>query len=156
MERTLLILKPDALERRLVGRIVSRLEDKGFQIVAVKMARLPKEVIREHYRAHAGKPFYEPLVRYMSAHPVLLLVVRAKGAVAMARKMMGATFGSNAEPGTLRGDFAVSNRFNLVHGSDSPEAAEKEIRLFFAKEEIFEIPDSQEPWLYDRSDGQLV
>ena len=156
MERTLLILKPDAIERRLVGRIVSRFEDKGFQIVAVKMARLPEKVIREHYGAHTGKPFYEPLVRYMSAHPVVLLVVRAKGAIATARKMMGATFGSNAEPGTLRGDFAVSNRFNLIHGSDSPEAAEKEIALFFRKEELFEIPDSQEPWIYDLSSGERV
>jgi nucleoside-diphosphate kinase len=156
VERTLLILKPDAIERRLVGRIVSRFEEKGFQIVAVKMARLPEEVIRKHYGAHAGKAFYEPLVRYMTAHPVVLLVVRAKGAIATARKMMGATFGSNAEPGTIRGDFAVSNRFNLIHGSDSPEAAEKEIALFFRKEEVFETPDSQEPWIYDLSSGERV
>jgi len=156
MERTLLIVKPDALQRKLAGRILSRFEEKGFQIIAAKMARLPERTIREHYAAHQGKAFYEPLVRYMTAQPVLLLVVRAKGAVAMARKMMGATFGSNAEPGTIRGDFAVSNRFNLVHGSDSPEAAEKEIGLFFSKEEIFDTPDSQEGVLYDLSTGERV
>lgn len=156
MEQTLLIIKPDAIQRRLVGRIVARFEEKGFQIVAMKMARLPEEVIREHYRAHRGKPFYEPLVRYMSAQPVLLLAVRAKAAIAIARKLIGATFGAAAEPGTLRGDFAVSNRFNLIHASDSPEAAEKEIGLFFAREEIFDPPDSQEPWLYDLSTGERV
>jgi nucleoside-diphosphate kinase len=156
MERTLLILKPDALQRRLAGKVLSRFEEKGFQIVAAKMARLPEQTIREHYGAHKGKVFYEPLVRYMTSQPVLLLVVRAKGAVAIARKMMGATFGSNAEPGTLRGDFAVSNRFNLIHGSDSPEAAEKEIALFFSKDEIYDTPDAQESVLYDLSTGERV
>ena len=156
MERTLLILKPDALQRRLAGRLLSRFEEKGFQIIAAKMARLPEQTIREHYAAHKGKPFYEPLVRYMTAQPVLLVVVRAKSAVAIARKMMGATFGSNAEPGTIRGDFAVSNRFNLIHGSDSSEAAEKEIALFFSREEIHDTPDSQEALLYDLSTGERV
>jgi nucleoside-diphosphate kinase len=156
MERTLLIVKPDALQRRLAGKILGRFEEKGFQIIAAKMERLPEKTIREQYAAHKGKAFYEPLVRYMTAQPALLLVVRAKGAVAMARKMMGATFGSNAEPGTIRGDFAVSNRFNLIHGSDSPEAAEKEIALFFSKEELFNTPDSQESVLYDLSTGEPV
>ena len=156
MERTLLIIKPDAVQRRFVGRIIARFEEKGFQIIAVKMARLPEKVVREHYAAHKGKPFYEPLVRYMSASPLILMVVRAKGAIAVTRKMMGATFGSNAEPGTIRGDFAVSNRFNLVHGSDSPEAAEKEIALFFSKDEVFDTPDAQEAVLYDLSTGERI
>ena len=156
MERTLLILKPDALQRRLAGKILGRFEEKGFQIIGAKMARLPEKTIRDHYAAHKGKAFYEPLVRYMTAQPVLLLAVSAKGAVAMARKMMGATFGSEAAPGTIRGDFAVSNRFNLIHGSDSPEAAEKEIALFFSKEELFDAPDSQESVLYDLSTGERV
>ena len=133
-----------------------RVENKGFRIIALKMTRLPEEVIREHYGAHEGKPFYEPLVRYMSAHPVVVLIAEAKGAIAIARNMMGATFGSDAAPGTIRGDLAVSNRFNLIHGSDSPEAAEKEIGLFFKSEEIFEEPDSQEGWIYDLSTGERV
>lgn len=156
MERTLLIIKPDAIQRRLVGRIVTRFEEKGFQIVALKLARIPEAVIRRHYSAHEGKPFYEPLVRYMSAQPVVLMVARAKGAIAVARKMMGATFGANAEPGTIRGDFAISNRFNLIHGSDSPEAAEKEIALFFKPEELHESPDTQEGIIYDLSTGERV
>jgi len=156
VERTLLIIKPDALQRRLAGRIVARFEEKGFQIVALKLARLPEAVIRRHYGAHEGKPFYEPLVRYMSGSPVLLLVVRARNAVAVARKMMGATFGANADPGTIRGDFAVSNRFNLIHGSDSPEAAEREIALFFKPEELHETPDPQEGMIYDLSTGERV
>lgn len=156
MERTLLIVKPDAVQRRLVGEIVSRFEKKGFRMLAVKMARLPEETIRRHYAAHEGKPFYEPLVRYMSGNPVILLVVQAKGAVAIARRMMGTTFGSDAEPGTIRGDLAVSNRFNLIHGSDSPEAAEKEIALFFKPEDIHDYDDAQEPWIYDLSTGERV
>ena len=156
MEKTLLIIKPDAIQRKVVGEVVRRFESKGFQIVAVKMARLPEALVREHYAAHKGESFYEPLVRYMSGHPVILMVVRAKGAVAVARKMMGATFGCDAEPGTIRGDLAVSNRFNLIHGSDSPEAAEREISLFFRPEELFDAPDAQESWIYDLSTGERV
>jgi nucleoside-diphosphate kinase len=156
VERTLLIIKPDALQRRLAGRIVTRFEEKGFQIVALKLTRIPEGVIRRHYAAHEGKPFYEPLVRYMSGAPVLLVVARAKNAIAVARKLMGATFGANAEPGTIRGDFAVSNRFNLIHGSDSPEAAEREIALFFKPEELHEVADPQEGSIYDLSTGERV
>ncbi len=156
METTLIILKPDAIQRRLTGRIIARFEDKGFQIVGMKLARLPEATLRAHYAAHQGKPFYEPLVRYMSSQPVLLLAVRAKNAIAIARAMMGKTFGCDAAPGTIRGDYAVSNRFNLIHGSDSPEAAAKEISLFFGPGEIHETPDSQEPWIYDMSTGERV
>ena len=156
MEKTLLIIKPDAIQRKVVGEVVRRFESKGFQIVAVKMARLPEALVREHYAAHKGESFYEPLVRYMSGHPVILMVVRAKGAVAVARKMMGATFGCDAEPGTIRGDLAVSNRFNLIHGSDSPEAADRELSLFFKPEELFDEPDALESWIYDLSTGERV
>jgi len=156
MEKTLLIIKPDAIHRRFAGEIIRRFENKGFQIIAMKMTRLPETIIRQHYGAHEGKPFYEPLVRYMSQYPVIVLIAQAKGGVAIARKMMGATFGCDAAPGTIRGDLAVSNRFNLIHGSDSPETAEKEIGLFFKPEEIFEEPDSQEEWIYDLSTGERV
>ena len=156
MEKTLLIIKPDAIQRRFIGEIVSRFERKGFQILGMKMARLPEQIIREHYAAHKGKPFYEPLVRYMCSHPVVLMAAQAKNGIAVARRMMGATFGSDAEPGTIRGDLGVSHRFNLIHGSDSPEAADKELNLFFAPEELFEPRDAQEPWLYDLSTGERV
>ena len=156
MERTLIILKPDAVQRRLVGEITSRFEAKGFQIVAMKLGTLPESVIRNHYGAHEGKDFYEPLVRYMSDRPVVLLVLQAKNAIAIARRMMGKTFGSDAEPGTIRGDLALSNRFNLIHGSDSPESAEHEIGLFFQSQEILEYPDAQEDLLYDSSTGERI
>lgn len=156
MEKTLLIIKPDAVQRRFVGEIIGRFERKGFQIIGLKMMRFPESLMRRHYAAHEGKPFYEPLVRYMSGGPVVVMAVRAKGAIRIARKMMGSTFGCDAEPGTIRGDLAVSNRFNLVHGSDSPEAAEKEIALFFKPGEVLETPDSQEGWIYDLSTGERV
>jgi nucleoside-diphosphate kinase len=156
MERALLILKPDAIQRRLVGKIIGRFEDKGFRILAMKMTKLDEQVIRNHYGEHEGKVFYEPLVQYMSANPVILLAVEAKGGIAIARAMMGKTFGCDAAPGTIRGDYAVSNRFNLIHGSDSPEAAAKEIGLFFKPEELCEIDDCQEGWIYDLSTGERV
>lgn len=156
MERTLLILKPDALQRRLIGKIIGRFEDKGFQIMAMKMTRLHEAVVRKHYGAHQGKPFYEPLVRYMSGCPLVLMIVQAKNAVAIARKLMGHTFGSNAHPGTIRGDLALSNRFNLIHGSDSTDAAEKEISLYFTPDEICAYDDLQENALYDLSTGERI
>lgn len=156
MEQTLIIVKPDAVQRKLVGEIAGRFERKGFQIAAMKMAAIPKAVIEKHYSAHQGKDFYEPLVRYMSEQPVVLMVLRAKNAISVARAMMGQTFGCDAAPGTIRGDFAVSNRFNLIHGSDSPEAAEKEIALFFSPDEVFDFSDAQEECIYDMSTGERV
>jgi len=156
MQRTLIILKPDAVQRRLVGEIIRRFEQKGFQILATKLTTIPEARIRQHYAAHEGKDFYEPLVRYMSDRPLVLMVLQAKNAVAIARRMMGKTFGCDAVPGTIRGDFALSNRFNLIHGSDSPEAANKEIALFFAHDEVHEYPDAMDMWIYDTSTGETV
>jgi nucleoside-diphosphate kinase len=154
METTLIILKPDAVQRALCGRIISRFEDKGFQIVGCKLMRISGQLAATHYAAHKGKPFYDGLVRFMTSSPVLVLAIRGMGAIAICRKMMGATFGSKAEPGTIRGDFGVSNSFNLIHGSDSPEAAEKELSLFFGKGELVEISRAVEPWVYDLSSGK--
>lgn len=136
MERTLVILKPDAVQRGLVGRLLARFEAKGLQIVALKMMPIPAALAERHYAPHKGKPFYEPLIRFMTSGPSVFLVLEGKGVIPIVRKMMGATFGPAAEPGTLRGDFGVSNRFNLVHGSDSPEAAAHEIGLFFTPDEL--------------------
>jgi len=132
METTLIILKPDAVQRGLMGRIISRFEDKGLQIVGCKLMQITQDLAARHYEAHRERPFYPGLVKFMTASPVLVLAIRGKNAIAISRKMMGATFGSNAEAGTIRGDFGVSNSFNLIHGSDSPEAAERELGLFFA------------------------
>jgi nucleoside-diphosphate kinase len=156
LERTLVIHKPDAVQRGLVGRIVARLEAKGLQIVAMKMARIGRDLAERHYAPHKGKDFYEPLIRFMTSGPTVFLILEGKAAAAVVRKMMGATFGPNAEPGTLRGDFGASNRFNLVHGSDSPEAAAHEIALFFRPEEIVDWEPALQRWTYDLSTGEVV
>jgi nucleoside-diphosphate kinase len=152
METTLVLVKPDGVQRRLVGRIVARFEEKGLQIVGLRLLRLQRGLLEKHYAAHRGKPFYEGLVTYMASSPVVAVALRGKSAIAVVRKMMGATFGSKAEPGTVRGDFAISDGFNLVHGSDSPEAATKEIDLFFGGELVEWTPGDTE-WVYDSSDG---
>ncbi len=156
MERTLMILKPDAVQRHLVGKIISRFEEKGFQIIGLKMTRISEAMTRKHYTIHEGKDFFEPLVRYISSGPLVVMVLKGKDAIDVARKMMGSTFGSKAEPGTIRGDYAVSNRFNLIHGSDSAETAEKEISIFFKKEELFEYNMNDLQWVYDTSTGDII
>lgn len=154
METTLIILKPDAVQRGLMGKILSRFEEKGLQVVGAKFMQITQKLAEKHYGAHEGKPFYAGLVRFMTSSPVLVLALRGKGSIAICRKMMGATFGSNAEPGTIRGDFGVSNSFNLIHGSDSPEAAATELGLFFADGEVIEHDRSIEPWVYDMTGGE--
>lgn len=156
MEKTLIILKPDAVLRRLLGKIISRFEEKGFQIVGLKMIQISEDMARKHYAAHEGKDFFEPLVRYTSSAPVVVMVLKGKNVIEIVRKMMGATFGSRAEPGTIRGDYAVSNRFNLIHGADSPASAEKEIGVFFDKKELFEYNPADLQWIYDMSAGDVV
>ena len=153
METTLIILKPDAVQRGLMGRIISRFEDKGLQIVGCKLMQISPELAAKHYESHQGKPFYDGLVKFMTSSPVLVMALRGVGAIAMSRKMMGATFGSKAEPGTIRGDFGVSNSFNLIHGSDSPEAAERELGLFFNAGEVLDLNRAIEGWVYDMSGG---
>lgn len=154
METTLIILKPDAVQRGLMGRIISRFEDKGLQVVGCKFMQISPELAATHYEAHKTKGFYAGLVRFMTSSPVLVLAVRGIGAITICRGMMGATFGSKAAPGTIRGDFGVSNSFNLIHGSDSPEAAERELKLFFKQGEVIEIKRAVEPWVYDFGSGK--
>ena len=153
MQTTLIILKPDAVQRGLMGRIIARFEDKGLAVVGCKMMRISPELAARHYESHQGKGFYEGLVRFMTSSPVLVLAVRGVGAIGICRKMMGATFGSSAEPGTIRGDLGVSNSFNLIHGSNSPEAAERELGLFFGDGEILNWDRAVEGWVYDMSSG---
>src|SRR5690349_20610000 len=154
MERTLIIFKPDAVQRGLCGEILTRFERKGLQLVGMKMMTIPKQLAETHYAPHKGKGFYEGLVKFMTSSPVVVLALEGKDAITIARKMMGATFGSKAEPGTIRGDFGVSNSFNLIHGSDSPEAAERELGLFFKGGELVEWNPASQGWVYDLSKGQ--
>jgi nucleoside-diphosphate kinase len=153
MERTLIILKPDAVQRNLVGEIVSRFEKKGLQIVGMKMMKIPLQLAETHYESHKGKGFYPGLVKFMTSSPVIVLALAGKDSIAIARNMMGATFGSKAAPGTIRGDLGVSNSFNLIHGSDSPEAAARELSLFFKADELLEWSPAGQGWVYDMSKG---
>jgi nucleoside-diphosphate kinase len=153
MERTLIIFKPDAVQRGLCGQILARFENKGLQIAGLKFMQIPRQTAETHYAPHAGKGFYEGLVRFMTSSPVVVVALQGKNAITIARKMMGATFGINAEPGTIRGDFGVSNAFNLIHGSDSPEAAAKELGLFFAPGELVDWTPTMQAWVYDMSKG---
>jgi nucleoside-diphosphate kinase len=153
MERTLIILKPDAVQRGLVGEIITRFEKKGIQVVGAKFTRIAPATAETHYAPHKGKPFYEGLVKFMTSAPVLVLALAGKDVITISRKMMGATFGSKAEPGTIRGDYGVSNSFNLIHGSDSPEAADKELKLFFKADELIDWTPAIQTWVYDLSKG---
>ncbi|HRJ49120.1 MAG: nucleoside-diphosphate kinase [Phycisphaeraceae bacterium] len=153
METTLIILKPDAVQRGLCGRVISRFEDKGLQVVGMKLMRISDQLAATHYEAHKSKPFYPGLVRFMTSSPVVVMAVRGIGAITIARNLMGATFGSKAAPGTIRGDFGVSNSFNLIHGSDSPEAAERELKLFFAPGEVLDWTRAGDAWVYDATGG---
>lgn len=148
MERTLIIIKPDAVQRQLVGRILCRFEEKGLQIVAGRFMRISRELAQRHYAVHHGKDFYEPLLDYITSGPVMVLVLQGPRAIEICRKLMGATFGYQAEPGTIRGDFGTSTSFNLIHGSDAPESAEKEIKLFFDDEQLLDYQLANQHWLY--------
>lgn len=151
METSLILIKPDGVQRRLMGRILARFEEKGLQVVGAKLMTIPHELAERHYAPHKGKPFYPGLVAFMTSGPVLALALSGKNSVAVVRKMLGATFGSKAEPGTIRGDFGISDGFNLVHASDSPETAKFEVSLFFRADEIVSYDMADTAWVYDTS-----
>lgn len=148
METTLIILKPDTVQRGLSGRIIARFEDKGLKIVGTKMMRIDPALAAQHYEMHQGRPFYDGLVAFMTGLPVIILALQGPQAIAICRKMMGATFGPDAEPGTIRGDFGSSKKLNLIHGSDSPQAAERELGLFFGEGEIVDLPRDLDRWTF--------
>ncbi len=139
MEKSLVLIKPDAMERGLAGTIVSRLQKLGLRLVAIKMLHPSKALAQRHYAIHKDKPFYDSLVAYISSAPIIACVFEGKGAVEVIRKAMGATDPAKAEKGTIRGDFGVHIERNSVHGSDSTATAEEEIKLFFSQDEIFSI-----------------
>lgn len=132
MERTLVLIKPDGVRRKLMGQIIDRIERKGFRIAEMKMMALPIEVAETHYGEHKGKPFFENLVLFMTSEPLVAMIVEGPQAICGMRNLMGVTNPIEALPGTIRGDFGVVTSENLVHGSDSPESAEREIKLFFS------------------------
>lgn len=147
MERTLILFKPDAVQRRLCGKLLARLEDKGLKIVGLKMLRVTKELSAKHYAEHVSKPFYPLLEQFITSGPVVALVAEGPQAVAVVRGMMGPTNGAQAAPGTIRGDFGVSRQMNLMHGSDGVEAAQKEIAVYFKPEELVSYDATLAGWV---------
>jgi nucleoside-diphosphate kinase len=136
VQQTLILLKPDAVQRRLVGDITHRFERKGLRLVGLKLVACSKDLAEKHYAVHKGKPFYDSLLNFLTSGPTVAMVWEGREAVAVCRNLMGMTDGAKAIPGTVRGDFAISVQNNLVHGSDSPENAATEIALWFKKEEL--------------------
>jgi nucleoside-diphosphate kinase len=147
MQRTLIIFKPDCVQRRLVGRILARYEAKGLRIDALKLIQVDRALAEKHYAEHNTKPFFESLISFITGGPVVVGVMSGTGAVAVVRNVLGATDGAVAAPGTIRGDFALSKQFNLVHGSDSPESAAREIALWFRPEELADYTLAGSEWI---------
>ena len=147
MQRTLILLKPDAVQRRLVGEITARFERKGLKLIGLKLLSVPRELAEKHYAVHKGKPFYESLLTFLTSGPTVALVWEGREAVTVGRNLMGVTDGAKAPPGTVRGDFALSVQNNLVHGSDSAENAALEISLWFKPEELVSFTSTDANWI---------
>ena len=147
MERTLVLIKPDGLQRGLAGEVISRLESRGLKIVAMKMLQMDEAKATRHYEPHVGKPFFEGLMKFITSSPLIAMVLQGENAVEITRNTMGTTNPLDASPGTIRGDLATDIGRNLVHGSDSPDTAKNEIGIFFSPEEVLDYPRSVEPWV---------
>lgn len=147
MERTLILFKPDCVQRRLVGRILSRFEDKGLNVIAMKMMRITPALSKQHYAEHVSKPFYPALEAFVTGAPVVAAVIEGLEAIRVVREMLGATSGLKAAAGTIRGDYSSSRQMNLVHASDGPEASAREIALYFQPAEICSYEPTLTPWL---------
>ncbi|ACT01067.1 nucleoside-diphosphate kinase [Paenibacillus sp. JDR-2] len=147
MERTFLMIKPDGVQRGLIGEIVSRFERKGLKLVAAKFMAISRELAETHYAEHHGKPFYEPLLNFVTAGPVFAMVWQGDNVIALTRAMIGKTDAVDALPGTIRSDFAVHTNLNLIHGSDSPESAAREIANFFSPEQLVEYEHTVQRWI---------
>ena len=147
MERTLIIVKPDAVQRGLIGRVLSRFEEKGLRIIGMKFQQSAKAQVEKHYEVHKERPFYAALVGFMTSGPVVVAALEGPQAITVVRTMLGATDGRQAAPGTIRGDFGLDKQFNLVHASDGPETARFELELFFNPEELVSYKRAPDPWI---------
>lgn len=148
MERTLVLIKPDGVQRKLVGEIIKRFEDKGLKIVGLKLIDISIPLAKRLYEMHKDKPFFRYLIKFTTAGPNVALVLEGRGAVSMIRKIIGETTPEESRPGSIRGDYAIHERFNLVHSADSKENAEREIRLLFKPQELCKYSQILYPWLY--------
>ena len=149
MERTYLMVKPDGVQRGLCGEIVSRFEKKGLKLIAMKLMVIPKETAENHYGEHKGKKFYDSLISYITSGPVLAMVWEGENAVSICRNMMGKTNPAESAPGTIRGDYGMVTGLNIIHGSDSVESAEREIKIFFKPEELVSYERTADRWTYE-------
>lgn len=147
MERTLVLLKPDCVQRRLMGEVIGRFERKGLNVIAMRMLQVTPELSKKHYAEHVAKPFYPNLESFITASPIVAMVVEGLEVIRVVREMLGATSGLKAAPGTIRGDYSSSRQMNLVHASDGPEAAAREIELYFGKDQLFSYEPTVKPWL---------
>ena len=150
MERTFVMIKPDGVQRRLIGKVIQRIEEAGLKVVAMKFLKVSKQLAEKHYEVHKGKPFYEGLIKYITSGPVVAMVVEGMNAIERIRILVGATDPQKANPGTIRGDFAQHIGRNIIHASDAKETAEKEIKLWFKDEEIVEYSMIDEDWIYEK------
>lgn len=148
MEKTFLMVKPDGVQRQLIGQIVSRFEQKGLKLIGAKLMKISEELAQQHYGEHKEKPFFSELVQFITSGPVFAMVWEGENAIEIARQMMGKTNPKDALPGTIRGDFGLTVGKNVIHGSDSPESAEREIQLFFKAEELVEYDREIDAWIY--------
>jgi nucleoside-diphosphate kinase len=149
LERTFVAIKPDGVQRGIVGEVIRRFESKGFMLVGLKVMQVSRELAEQHYAVHKERPFFPGLVNFITSGPLVAMVWEGDGVIASARKLIGATNPLTAEPGTIRGDFGVSIGRNLIHGSDAPETAQQEIKLWFKDEELVSWEPAITPWLYE-------
>lgn len=149
MERTLVIIKPDAVQRGLIGEIIARLERRGLRIAGMKLIQVSDELARRHYAVHEGKPFFPGLIQFITSGPVVVMALEGKDAIAITRATMGATAPGKAAAGTIRADFAMDIGYNLVHGSDGPETAAQELALWFAEGELVSYQRVIDAWIYE-------
>jgi nucleoside-diphosphate kinase len=150
MERTLIIVKPEGVQRGLIGNVVARFEQRGLKLVGLKLIQITPELAEQHYGVHKGKPFYAGLVKHITSGPVVVGVIEGPKAISVVRTTMGATNAAEALPGTIRGDYGLEIGFNIVHGSDGPETAVQEINLFFKPEELVEYTLATQQWVYEQ------
>ena len=149
MEKTLVLVKPDGVQRGLIGTVIGRIENKGLKIAGLKLIHVSEELAKEHYGEHVDRPFFGDLVSFITSSPVVALAIEGDNAVAVMRTLMGGTNPQEAAPGTIRGDFGMTIGMNLVHGSDSPESAERELNLFFQKEEVLAYKREIDSWIIE-------
>jgi nucleoside-diphosphate kinase len=150
MERTLIIVKPEGVQRGLIGNVLTRFERRGLKLVGLKLIQITPELAEQHYGVHKGKPFYTGLVKHITSGPVVVGVIEGPKAISVVRTTMGATNAAEALPGTIRGDYGLEIGFNIVHGSDGPETAVQEINLFFKPEELVEYTLATQQWVYEQ------